>query len=502
MMNGCRKSDSAIVPERFPNKEEEKSTLAEEMEGRALGKGKTLFRNRDWTQCQKESSLTKAKERIREAARKDKDQKFTALWHHVYNVDHLQEVFHELKPTAAAGVDEKTWMGYQANLMENLRNLSERLKRGAYRAKPVKRIYIPKPDGNQRPIGITALEDKIVQRVTTQVLEPIYETDFVGFSYGFRPKRSALDALDALLVGLEKRKVSWVLDADIQRFFDTIDHEWLVKFVEHRIADKRIIRHIKKWLKAGVMEGRSLKASLEGTPQGGSISPLLANIYLHYVFDLWINRWRKQTAKGEVIVVRYADDFVIGFQYEFEATGFLAELQERLNRFNLKIHPEKTRLIEFGRFAKANRKRSGKGKPETFEFLGFKLICGRKRNGGFKVIRKTIRKRMWRKLKAIKEDLRLRMNHSIKSVGEWLNRVLKGHYNYFGVPSNYESISVFYAEIVKAWHRMLKRRSHKNKITWERMMRIANKNLPKPRIVHRYPDERLRVMTQARSPVR
>ena len=498
-----RRASSDPTLKKSPNKEEGKPTLAEEMEGRTLGEGKTVLQNRDWTQSQEEekSALTKAKDWIREAARKDKKQKFTSLWHHVYKVEHLQEIFYEVKRSAAVGVDEKTWLAYKMNLKENLQDLSERLRRGAYRPQPVKRVYIPKPDGKQRPIGILALEDKLVQRITSQVLEPIYELDFKGFSYGFRPKRSALDALDALIVGIERKKVNWVLDADIQSFFDTIDHECLIEFVEHRIADKRIIRHIKKWLRAGVMEERKWKASEEGTPQGGSISPLLANIYLHYAFDLWIDHWR-QTAKGDVIVVRYADDFVIGFQYEFEAIGFRKRLQERLTRFHLTIHPEKTRLIEFGRFAQANRERSKKGKPETFEFLGFTIICGQNRKGRFQVMRKTIRKRMWRKLKAIKDEARSRLNHAISSVGKWLELVLKGHYNYFGVPTNIRSLSVFRNEIVKAWLRVLRRRSHKHKITWERMQRIAEKWLPKPRIVHRYPEERLRVRTQARSPVR
>jgi len=499
-MNGREKSDGLIVPKSLPNEETGGPVLKEEGEGRGLGKGNSFRQTRDRTQSR--GTLSNAMERVRQAAEREKEQRFTALWHHVYNREHLREAYRDLKRNAAPGIDGETWYGYGQNLEEHLRDLSERLKRGAYRAHPVKRVYIPKADGRLRPIGITTLEDKLVQRVTAQVLESIWEVDFKGFSYGFRPKRSAHDALDALTVGVTHRKVNWVLDADIQGFFETIDHEWLVKFIEHRIADKRVIRHIRKWLKAGVMEEGQRRPSEEGTPQGGSISPLLANLYLHYVFDLWVDHWRRRKATGEVIVVRYADDFVVGFQHREDADRFLRELRDRLSRFHLRLHEEKTRLIEFGRFAACRRKARGQGKPETFNFLGFTFLCGKTRNGKFQVIRRTNRKGLWGKLKSLKEELRKRMHDPIPGTGQWLRRVLHGHYQYFGVPLNGRALATFYQEVIKAWFRALQRRSQKGRLNWERMRRIAKRWLPTPRIVHPYPDQRLHVRTQARSPVR
>jgi group II intron reverse transcriptase/maturase len=438
------------------------------------------------------NDLQSALERIRQAARLDKQLRFTSLWHHVYNVDRLRRAYKSLKRRAAPGVDGETWQHYGEDLEANLRDLSARLRRGAYRAKPVKRTYIPKPDGRQRPIGVPALEDKIVQRATVEVLNAIYETDFKGFSYGFRPGRGPHDALDALTVGIEWRKVNWVLDADIRGFFDAIDHEWLERFVEHRIGDPRVVRHVKKWLRAGVLEDGEWRQVEEGTPQGGSISPLLANVYLHYVFDLWIDQWRKSAGRGDVIVVRFADDFVIGFQHRETAEQCLAELRERFKKFKLELHPDKTRLIEFGRFAADRRKRRGDGKPETFDFLGFTHICGKSRKGGrFTIRRHTMRKRLHRKVREVREELYRRRHEPTAVIGQWLRTILVGHYRYYGVPHNSGRLSAFRYYIVRAWQRALRRRSQKDRTIWVRMDRLADRWLPVPRIQHPYPAQRL-----------
>jgi group II intron reverse transcriptase/maturase len=434
--------------------------------------------------------LPNSLERIRQAASRDKELRFTTLWHHVYDTGRLREAYLGLKRKAAPGVDGETWQHYGENLEKNLRNLSDRLRCGAYRAKPVKRAYIPKPDGRQRPLGITVLEDKLVQRSMVQVLSAIYETDFKGFSHGFRPKRSPHDALDALSVGIRQLKVSWVLDADICGFFDAIDHQWLLKFVEHRIADQRVIRHIKKWLKAGVLEDGQWTELQEGSPQGSSISPLLSNIYLHYAFDLWADQWRHRQACGDVVIVRFADDFVVGFQYRHEAEQFLKELQDRLRKFNLKLHATKTRLIEFGRRAAVNRERRGDGKPETFDFLGFTHVCDRDRKGRFIVLRQTMRKRMCAKRKELKEQLRRRMHQPIPVMGQWLRSVLLGHYRYYGVPRNMRKLKAFCYQVYWLWFRTLRRRSQRHRLTRERMFRLAKRWLPKPRIYHPYPEQR------------
>src|SRR5438876_280625 len=388
MMDGRGKSDSPVVPEKSPNKTGQ--PVAEGTEGRGLAKGNLPQQNASRTPSRKDAPS--ALERVRQAAGKDKKLRFTALLHHIYNLETLRMAYFRLKKEAAPGMDGETWRHYGEKLEENLQDLSERLKRGAYRAKPVRRVYIPKADGRQRPLGVTALEDKIVQRAAVEVLNAIYETDFLGFSYGFRPGRSQHQALDALYTGLLTRKVNWVLDLDIKGFFDGISHEWLVKFLEHRIADRRVVRLIQKWLNAGVLEDGRRTRSEEGTPQGGSISPLLANVYLHYAFDLWAQRWRKTQASGAVIVVRYADDFIVGFQEKSDAERFWVELAERFRKFRLELHPEKTRLLEFGPYAAENRTKRGLGKPETFDFLGFTHICGKKRSGRFTVVRQTIRK--------------------------------------------------------------------------------------------------------------
>jgi group II intron reverse transcriptase/maturase len=392
-------------------------------------------------------------------------------------------------------VDGVTWRQYGEALEDHLLDLSERLKRGAYRAKPVRRAYIAKTDGRQRPLGVTALEDKIVQRATVEVLNAIYEIDFVGFSYGFRPGRSQHDALDALYAGQLTKRVNWVLDADIRGFFDAIDHGWLVQFLEHRIADRRVVRLIQKWLNAGVLEDGKRTRSEQGTPQGGSASPLLANVYLHYVFDLWTQRWRRTEARGEMIVVRYADDFIVGFEHKSDAERFLAELTERFRRFSLELHPDKTRLIEFGPFAATNRTRRGQGKPETFDFLGFTHICGKKRNGRFTVLRQTMRKRLQAKLKQVKIQLRRRLHDPVPEVGRWLRSVVEGHVRYYGVPMNGPAIALFRFQVGRLWYRTLRRRSQKTRLNWERMRRLIDRWLPPARICHPYPLRRLGVIT-------
>jgi len=500
MMNGHGKSDRPEVPAKSPNKAGAPPTskggllAAEGMEGRGLAKGNPPRQNASRTQSREDAPS--ALERIRQAARRDKKMRFTALLHHVYNLDTLREAYFALKRDAAPGVDGQTWRAYGEALEENLQDLSARLKRGAYRAKPVRRAYIPKTDGRQRPLGVPVLEDKIVQRATVAVLNAIYETDFLGFSYGFRPGRSPHHALDALYTGLLTRKVNWVLDADIRGFYDTIDHGWLVKFIEHRIADRRVVRLIQKWLNAGVLEDGVRTRSEEGTPQGSSASPLLANVYLHYVFDLWIQQWRQKQARGDMIVVRFADDFTVGFQHKSDAERFLAELRERFRKFNLELHPDKTRLLEFGPFAAENRRRGGRGKPETFNFLGFTHICGKKRsNGMFTVLRQTMRKRLQAKLSEVKTELRRRLHDPIPAVGQWLRSVVGGHVRYYGVPMNNQALYVFRYRVAWLWQRTLMRRSQTGWVSWGRMRRLIDHWLPPARVCHPYPLRRMGVIT-------
>lgn len=491
MMNEYGKSDNSIVPRKLPNNTCKR--VAEAMEGRGLAKGNSSKRNALRTQgrIRAQSAL----ERIRQAARRDRRQRFTALFHHVYDVDQLREAYYAVKRSAAPGVDGRTWHDYGKSLEENLEDLSDRLKRGAYRAKPVHRKYVPKTDGRQRPIGLPVLEDKIVQRTVVGVLDTIYELDFLGFSYGFRQNRSPHQALDALYVGIRTRKVSWVLDADIRAFFDTLDHEWLIKLIEHRIADRRIVRLIQKWLKAGVLEDGRRICSEVGTVQGGSISPLLANIYLHYVFDLWVQQWRKRQARGDVIVIRFADDFVVGFQYRSEAERFLNQLHERFSQFGLQLHPQKTRLIEFGRFAVKSRSNRGQGKPETFNFLGFTHICSETRKGKFTILRKTMRKRWQVKLKEVYSELRRRMHEPVPKQGSYLRSVLLGYMRYYAVPMNNRSMSAFRHSVQWLWWKTLKRRSQKHNMTWRRMRRLVDKWIPPVRVYHPYPLVRLGVIT-------
>jgi len=431
-------------------------------------------------------------ERVRQAAKARKKEKFTSLLHHV-TVELLRESFYALKRKAAPGVDGLRWPDYEMELEDNLQDLHARVHRGAYRALPVRRRYIPKPGGKQRPLGIAALEDKIVQRAVVAVLNAIYEEDFLGFSYGFRPGRSQHDALDALAVGICNTPVSWILDADIRSFFDSVSQQWLIRFLEHRIGDQRIIRLVRKWLKAGVLEDGEWSLSEEGTPQGAVASPLLANVYLHYVFDLWAERWRRREAQGNVIIVRYADDIVVGFQHEDDARRFWEAMRLRFEQFSLALHPDKTRLLEFGRYAAANRMQRGLGKPETFTFLGFIFICGKSRRGAFQLQRKTRGDRMRAKLREIKEALRKRMHEPIPDQGRWLKQVVRGFFAYHAVPTNSRALVAFRHHVTNLWRRTLQRRSQKDRLTWERIRKIADDWLPQPRILHPWPAQRFAV---------
>jgi len=501
MTNGRRKSDSLVVPKKPPN--DVGPALTEEVvEGRKLAKGNSPEDNAFRTQCRVDASS--ALERVRQAARKDRKLRFTALFHHVYNVDILRAAYLALRRDASAGVDGETWRHFGETLEGNLADLAARLKRGAYRASPVRRVFIPKADGRQRPIGIPTLEDKIVQRAVVEVLNAIYEQDFVGFSYGFRPERSQHHALDALAVGLDRRNVNWVLDADIRGFFDTVDHAWLVKFVEHRIGDRRVVRLIQKWLSAGVLEDGTWTPSEAGTAQGGSVSPLLANLYLHYVFDLWVQKWRTTQTRADVIVVRYADDTAIGFQRREDAERFLVDLHERFAKFGLELHPDKTRLLPFGRDAWRQR-RAGRGpKPGTFDFLGFTHISGTSRRGGYTLKRKTARKRWQAKLQAVKAELRRRMHHPVPEQGAYLRQVVTGHARYYGVPGNLPQLAAFQFYVVRYWRRSLARRSQTHRMTWKRMSRYASKWLPSSliRVHHPWPSQRFGVTTQGKSRMR
>ena len=488
MMHDREKSHSAIVAAKPTNKAG--SPAAEPVEPRAgtkrnAGKQST-HRTQGWAR------VTQALDRVRQAARLRKEEKLTALFHHL-SVDLFREAFFALKRDAAPGVDGLTWETYEADLERNLTDLHSRVQRGAYRALPSRRAYIPKADGKQRPLAVAALEDKIVQKATVAVLNCIYEEEFLGFSYGFRPKRGQHDALDALVVGISTRRVNFIFDADVATFFDSVSKEWLVRFVEHRIGDKRIIRLIRKWLKAGVLEDGVVTVSEAGTGQGSVISPLLANIYMHYVFDLWVDRWRRREAQGDVIIVRYADDFVVGFEYESDARRFWGALRSRLEVFALTLHPDKTRLIEFGRHAANRRTRAGLGKPETFKFLGFVFICGQSRQGKFLVHRKSRRDRMRAKLAEIKMELRKRMHQPIPEQGRWLAQVVRGYFAYHAVPTNRATVAAFHRYVVRLWHRTLRRRSQKDRFTWERMARLAGDWLPQPRNFHPWPNVRFAV---------
>jgi RNA-directed DNA polymerase len=475
-------SDSGTVPMNHSNKSGRPPTESEE--GRPLIKENT--HQSSTLSTQSEGRVSHGLAGVRRAAKERKGMKFTALLHHL-TVGLLRDSFYALKRKAAPGVDGVTWQEYETGLEGRLADLHSRVHRGAYRARPSRRVYIPKPDGRQRPLGVAALEDKVVQQAVVTILNQIYEEDFRGFSYGFRPGRSQHQALDALYVAITRKKVNWILDCDIRGFFDNLSHDWLLKFIQHRVADRRILRLIQKWLKAGVMEEGEWRDTEMGTPQGSVASPLLANIYLHYVFDLWVDAWRRKCAQGDVVVVRYADDNVIGFQHLAEADRFLMEFRERLRKFGLELHPDKTRRIEFGRFAEINRNKRGEGKPETFDFLGFTHISGKDRNRGYAVKRKTISKRMRAKLLEIKQQLRRRMHEPAAQTGKWLRSVVQGYFNYHAVPGNTDSLSAFRDRAIRLWRTMLIHRGQKHHLTWERMQRLADRWIPKPRVLHPYP---------------
>jgi RNA-directed DNA polymerase len=490
-------SDNGIVPMNHSNKDASGST--ESGEGRPLIKENTDQFNTCPTQSG--AGVSQGLAGVRKAARENKELKFTALLHHV-TVKLLRESFYAMKRKAAPGVDGVTWQEYETELEDRLIDLHSRIHRGAYRAQPSRRVYIPKADGRQRPLGVAAVEDKLVQQAVAVVLNQIYEEDFLGFSYGFRPERSQHQALDALSVALKRRKVNYVLDADIRGFFEGLDHGWMMKLVQHRVADPRVLRLIQKWLKAGVLEEGQWSETEVGTPQGSGISPLLANVYLHYVFDLWVEVWRKKRASGDVIVVRYADDTILGFQHQAEADRFVEEFRERLGKFGLELHPEKTRRIEFGRFAEQNRKQRGEGKPETFDFLGFTHIAGKNRKGRFTVKRKTVRKRLRAKLQMLKEQLKLRRHDPVPLTGRWLKSVARGYFNYHAVPGNLDPLQTFRERLSRQWRWQLLRRSQKRELSWERFNRLLDCYLPVPRLVHPWPEHRFDAMIRDRSRMR
>lgn len=475
---GPGESDGLIVPMKRANKDEKS---AEFVEGRGPAKGNTSEAATPRTQSRKGVSIGLAG--VGQAARRDRKMRFTALLHHV-TPKRLEQSYFALKRKAAAGVDGMTWRAYGEGLRERLVDLHARVHGGTYRAQPSRRAYLLKEDGRQRPLGISALEDKIVQQAVVTVLEPIYEEEFLGFSYGFRPGRSQHRALDALWMGISERPVSWVLDADISGFFDAIDHQWMLKFLQHRIADRRILRLIRKWLRAGVSEEGQWSRSTVGTPQGAVISPLLANIYLHYVLDLWTHQWRGRKAQGAVVIVRYADDFVLGFQYREEAERYRRELAERLAQFGLSLHPKKTRLIEFGRWAVDDRRRRGQKRPDTFTFLGFRHICDKDRKGRFTIRRKTVGRRLRRKLKEIRAQLMRRRHDPIPEQGRWMRAVVQGYFNYHAVPGNSNALNAFRSAACRGWRHALRRRSQKAKMPWERINRYVKQWIPSVRILH------------------
>jgi len=488
MMHGREKSDPAIVAMKPANNAV--LAAAELGERRAGAEGNAIQQSTRRTQTR--ARVTQALDRVRQAARLRKKERFTALLHHV-NVDTLQTAFYALKRKAAPGVDGMTWQEYEAGLELRLEALHDRIHRGAYRPQPARRTYIPKADGRQRPLAIAALEDKIVQGAAVMVLNAIFEGDFLGFSYGFRPGRGTHDALDALVVAINTRKVNYILDADIRNFFDSVSQDWLVRFVEHRIGDQRIVRLIRKWLKAGMLEDGTVTISDRGTGQGSVISPLLANIYLHYVLDLWAERWRRHEATGDMIIVRYADDVVVGFEREADADRFLEAMRTRFEEFALSLHPDKTRLIEFGRLAAARRRQRGLGKPETFTFLGFTFICGKSRRGKFLLKRKSRSDRVQAKLAEVKEELRHRRHQPIPEQGKWLAHVVAGFFNYHAVPTNFAALQAFRDHVRDLWRRSLRRRSQRDTTTYERMKKLANDWLPRPRILHPWPRDRFAV---------
>src|ERR1700688_1997224 len=488
MMHEPEKSDSVVVAVKSANKTEQ--PVRESVEPRTETKGNA--NQQSTRRAQDRESVSQALERVRLAARRGEKEKFTSLLHHV-DPEMLRTSFYALKHDAAPGVDGMTWDTYEQDLDRRIETLHAGVQSGAYRALPSRRSYIPKEDGTNRPLAVTALEDKIVQRAVAAVLSEIHEEDFLGFSYGFRPGRGQHDALDALCVGISSKKVNFILDADIRSFFTEVSQEWVVRFLEHRIGDKRIIRLVQKWLRSGILEDGIVTIEEKGTGQGSVISPLLSNIYLHYVFDLWAERWRRREATGDMIMVRYADDTVVGFQHENDARRFWDDMRERLRAFSLTLHPEKTRLIEFGRFAAQNRERRGLGKPETFKFLGFVFISGKSRRGDFQIRRKSRGDRMGAKLREVKEGLRQRWHVPIPDTGKWLGQVVAGYFAYHAVPTNSAAIGAFRSHVTVLWHRRLCRRSQKARLVWPRMAKLADDFLPKPRVLHPWPNVRFAV---------
>lgn len=496
-MESHRKSDRVVVPEKRPNKTQER--VAEVVEERTLTKGNTDEQATPWAQ-NREHGVPSGLERVREAARRDKEQKFTTLLHHV-DEEALLRAFRTMNRNATAGVDGVTWEQYEEGVEDRLKELCARIHRGAYHPQPSRRTYIPKTDGTQRALGIAALEDKIVQAAVAAVLGAIYEEDFLGFSYGFRPERGQHDALDALSEAIQTKKVNYILDADIRGYFDTIDHAMLLQLVQERVCDPRILKLIERWLRAGVMDEGQWQASETGTPQGATISPLLANIFLHHVLDLWTLWWRESEARGDVIIVRYADDFIVGFQYEEDAKKFQEALQARLREHRLELHPGKTRLIEFGRYALERRSRRGLGKPPTFNFLGFTHICAHGAEG-FWVKRIPMKERVRAKLRKLKEALRRAMHRPIAVLGAWLKKVLQGYYAYYAVPGALWPLRKMRRQLGYFWFKVLRRRDQNRTLNWDRMRKLVDEWLPEPRQMHPLPAQRFAVRTRGRSPVR
>jgi RNA-directed DNA polymerase len=479
------KSDEGIVPKKHAKTW---VTPVERVEGRPEAKGKSTARNT--SPAQKGKDVATTLRWIGERAKSKPEEQLTNLLNHI-KAPLLKEAYQRLRKDAAPGVDDVTWQEYGERLGERLCDLEGRIHRGSYHPQPVRRVHIPKGDGRTRPLGIPTLEDKLVQQAVRMVLEPIYEAMFVGLSYGFRPGRSQHDALDALAVAIGKKKVSWVLDADIRSYFDTIDHGWLQKFLEHRIGDTRMVRLIMKMVRAGVMEDGELHEVQEGAPQGGSVSPLLSNIYLHYVFDLWVIDWRRKQARGEMYAVRYADDFVMAFQHEQDARAAHQSVGERFAKFGLELHSEKTRVLEFGRFARGNRERRGLGKPETFDFLGFTHIVSTSREGKFQLKRRTSRKKRQAKLVALTEECRRRRHDAVTVQHAWLSSVLEGHYRYYAVPTNYRALGQYCRAAAHIWHRSLQRRSQRAGWTGAKWSSFEERfPLPSPRICHPWPEQR------------
>jgi RNA-directed DNA polymerase len=478
-------SDTLVVPQKSLNS---RVTPEEGMEGRGVANGKLGQRNASRTQDRQDALTHLA--RVGERAAKKRGERFGNLLSHI-KLPLLREAYEKLRPNkkAAAGIDGQTWSEYGENLEARLLDLQERVHRGSYHPPPVRRVHIPKGEGRTRPIGVPTTEDKVLQQAVRMLLEPIYErSEFLGFSYGFRPGRSQHDALEALRVAIVGRRTNWVLDADIQQFFDTIDHGWMQKFLEHRIADTRLVRLLMKWLHAGVMEDGRLYEAKAGTPQGGIISPLLANIYLTYALDQWAHQWRGRHAHGEVYVVRYADDLVMGFEREEDARAMRTAMAERLAKFGLTLHPEKTRILRFGRFAQEHGADDGLRKPETFDFLGFTHICARRRGRGkFLLLRQTSRKKRRAKLQAIREEIRRAKHKPPAEQYRWLRLVLLGHYNYYGVPGNTRTMGSFRHQIREYWHRTLQRRSQRARWSHAERTRFDRRfPLPQPRITHPY----------------